>query len=57
MGAPQNPTTEQYTELEKAGQLALFTSPKWFNPRDGSILLKFDLPRQAVSLVVLNWGK
>ena len=55
MGSPQNPTTEQYAELEKAGQLALFTSPKWVSPRDGSVLVEFELPRQAVSLVVLNW--
>jgi len=57
MGAPQNPTTEQYVELEKAGQLALLTSPKWVSPRDGSVLVEFELPRQAVSLLVLNWGK
>jgi xylan 1,4-beta-xylosidase len=57
MGAPQNPTTEQYTKLEKASQLALLTSPKWVSPRDGSVLVEFELPRQAVSLVVLNWGK
>ena len=57
MGTPQNPTAEQYTELEKAGQLALFTSPKWISPSDGSVLLEFELPRQAVSLVTLRWGK
>ena len=56
MGTPQNPTSEQYTELEKAGQLALFTSPKWISPRDGSALFEFELPRQAVSLVTMSWG-
>jgi xylan 1,4-beta-xylosidase len=56
MGSPQNPTSEQYIELEKVGQLALFTSPKWVSPRDGSIQLEFELPRQAVSLVVLRRG-
>jgi xylan 1,4-beta-xylosidase len=55
MGKPQNPTTKQYTELEKAGQLALFTTPKWVSPCEGSVLVEFELPRQAVSLVVLNW--
>ena len=29
MGSPQKPIPEQITELEKAGQLKLFTSPEW----------------------------
>ena len=55
MRAPQNPTPAQYAVLEKAGQLALFDSPKWINPSDGSIMITFELPRQAVSLLKLNW--
>jgi xylan 1,4-beta-xylosidase len=55
MGSPQNPTPQQYTELEKAGQLHLLTSPEWITPKDCSILLKFDLPRQGVSLLKLNY--
>ena len=54
MGSPQNPTPQQYSELEKAGQLQLLTSPEWITPEDGSILLKFNLPRQGVSLLRLS---
>ena len=55
MGSPQNPTSEQYSELVKAGQLHLFTSPEWITPEDGIILLKFNLPRQGVSLLKLTY--
>ena len=54
MGSPQNPTSQQYAELENAGQLHLLTSPVWLTPKDGSLLLKFDLPRQGVSLLRLS---
>jgi xylan 1,4-beta-xylosidase len=57
MGSPQNPTAKQCSQLEKAGQLALYTSPMWVSPSEGRILVEFELPRQAVSLVVLRWGK
>jgi xylan 1,4-beta-xylosidase len=55
MGAPQNPTPEQYAQLEAAGQLALLTSPEWVNSKDGKIELSFPLPRQAVSLIHVSW--
>ncbi len=55
MGSPQNPTPEQYTQLEAAGQLAMLTSPEWVNCKDGKIELSFTLPRQAVSLIHLSW--
>jgi xylan 1,4-beta-xylosidase len=55
MGAPQNPTPEQYAQLEAAGQLALLTSPEWVNSKDGKIELSFPLPRQAVSLIQVSW--
>lgn len=55
MGKPLQVTTEQYQELEDAGQLQLFTSPQWKNTHDGKTVLSFDLPRQAVSLVKLTW--
>ena len=54
MGSPQNPTSQQYAELEKAGQLQLFTSPEWITSNDGTVLLKFELPRQGVSLLKLS---
>jgi xylan 1,4-beta-xylosidase len=55
MGSPKNPTPQQYAELEKAGQLQLLTSPEWITPVKGSILLKFDMPRQGVSLLKLSY--
>jgi xylan 1,4-beta-xylosidase len=54
MGSPQNPTSQQYAELEKAGQSQLFTSPEWINSKDGTVLIKFELPRQGVSLLKLS---
>jgi xylan 1,4-beta-xylosidase len=54
MGSPQNPTSKQVDELEKAGQLQLFTSPQWISPKDGNALIEFKLPRQGVSLLKLD---
>ena len=55
MGSPQNPTETQVKELEQSGQLQLYTSPKWLKTNDGEIILKIQLPRQAVSLLKLSW--
>ncbi|HEX9653705.1 MAG TPA: beta-xylosidase [bacterium] len=57
MDSPQNPTAEQYAALEKAGQLQMLTSPEWISAKDGSVVLKFELPRQGVSLLKLSWEK
>ncbi len=54
MGSPQAPTAEQYTLLEKAGQLEMLGSPEWVRTPNGSVKLQFDLPRQAVSLIRLT---
>jgi xylan 1,4-beta-xylosidase len=54
MGEPQNPTPDQYAELEKAGQLALLTTPEEIHCNQGSVSLRFELPRQAVSLLVID---
>lgn len=55
LGKPQDVTSEQYEELERAGQLQLATSPEWKEAKNGNVLLKFDLPRQGVSLIQLTW--
>ncbi|MCP5119187.1 MAG: hypothetical protein GY953_50950, partial [bacterium] len=55
MGAPQEPTPEQYARLEAAGQLELLTSPSYIRPAGGKATLDFALPRQGVSLVELSW--
>jgi xylan 1,4-beta-xylosidase len=55
MGSPATPTPEQYRELETAGQLAELPGPQPISFKDGAARLSFNLPRQAVSLVVLEW--
>ena len=55
LGAPQDPTEEQYRILEDAGQLKLCTSPVWKPVENYGLTLEFDLPRQGVSLVKLTW--
>ena len=54
IGSPQRPTPEQYALLERASQLALLDSPEWVQPQGGKLGLKFSLPRQGVSLLVLE---
>ena len=55
LGSPQNPTPEQYSALEAAGQLQQLESPRWIDIQAGQVKLDFKLPRQAVSLVQLSW--
>jgi xylan 1,4-beta-xylosidase len=55
LGAPQNPTAEQYAQLEAAGQLQLLASPQWLDSKSGNVELNFMLPRHAVSLVQITW--
>jgi xylan 1,4-beta-xylosidase len=54
MGSPQTPSPAQYAELEKAGQLALFGQSKKVEIKKGEAMLHVDLPRQAVTLLVLQ---
>ena len=54
MGSPQNPTAEQYATLEKAGQLTALGPSETARVESGSLVLRFLLPRQAVSLLVLE---
>ena len=55
MGSPQTPSPEQYKQLEGAGQLQLLTSPQWIQADGGSATVKFDLPRQGLSLIKIEW--
>lgn len=55
MGSPQNPSESQIEKLEKAGQLQLFTSPQWKQINTGNAEIQLDLPRQAISLIKLEW--
>jgi xylan 1,4-beta-xylosidase len=55
MGSPQNPSEEQITALEKAGQLELLSSPEWITINNGEATINFVLPRQGVSLLKFEW--
>lgn len=55
MGSPENPTAEQISILEKAGQLALLTSPTYLKTDNGNLKLNLKLPRQGVSLLKFDW--
>jgi xylan 1,4-beta-xylosidase len=54
-GLPQQPSPQQYAELEKAGQLQMLVPPERVAVTGGRIIVKFSLPRQGVSLVKLTW--
>jgi xylan 1,4-beta-xylosidase len=55
MGSPEKPTPEQYAKLERAGQLAALGGPEPLRAENGSAVVRFSLPRQAVSLLVIEW--
>ena len=55
MGSPIAPNEQQYAELEAAGKLAPMEAPATVGIDKGQAVLRFALPRQAVSLVVLEW--
>ncbi|MDO5443442.1 MAG: beta-xylosidase, partial [Bacteroidia bacterium] len=55
MGSPQNPTQEQYEELERSGKLELLTPGYWTKVDGGSLKFDFPLSRQGISLIKLTW--
>lgn len=54
LGSPPTPTAEQYAELCKAGELALLDAPSELAAKEGAATIEFALPRQGVSLLVLE---
>jgi xylan 1,4-beta-xylosidase len=54
MGSPKEPTPEQYAQLESAGQLAALESPASTAIQSGGATLRAQLPRQAVSLMIIE---
>jgi xylan 1,4-beta-xylosidase len=56
MGSPQSPTEQQYAELEHRGMLETVANPHDVRIEQGKTAVKFDLPRAAVSLVVLKFS-
>jgi xylan 1,4-beta-xylosidase len=55
MGSPQSPTVEQIAALEKAGQLQTIGETAKVKATGGKINMNILLPRQAVSLIKLEW--
>ena len=55
MGSPAQPTPEQFAQLEKAGHLTALGAPETITVNQNKAAVQFMLPRQAVSLLVLEW--
>jgi xylan 1,4-beta-xylosidase len=55
MGSPQSPTSVQYQELQRAGQLQLLESPGWVPISQAGTHLHLALPRQGISLLRITW--
>jgi xylan 1,4-beta-xylosidase len=55
MGSPIAPDRDQYGELEAASRLARLEEPRRVGVAAGTLPLEFTLPRQAVSLVLIEW--
>jgi len=55
IGSPQTPTAEQHALLEKAGQLEALAEHEPIIIKAGAAHIHLELPRQAVSLVVIEW--
>jgi hypothetical protein len=49
------PSRDQYLELQAASELALLDAPGTLRPQGRTLTLRLRLPRQAVSLVTLEW--
>jgi xylan 1,4-beta-xylosidase len=54
LGSPAKPTPEQFAQLERASHLSTLASPQWVQSHDDKLTVRFELPRQAVSLVVVD---
>jgi xylan 1,4-beta-xylosidase len=55
LGSPAAPDRSQYAQLEAAGKLARLEPPSTLDGGGSTARLRFALPRQAVSLLVLEW--
>jgi xylan 1,4-beta-xylosidase len=54
MGSPQNPSPEQYAELERAGQLQISGKPSKVKARKGTVTINTTLQRQGVGLIIIS---
>lgn len=55
MDSPQTPTPSQHAELEKAGTLTILGARGRGTVTEGRLTLTFPLPRQAVSLIRIDY--
>lgn len=56
LGSPIAPDSAQYAAMQRAAELATLTAtPESVAVANGTAMLRFALPRQAVALVVLEW--
>ncbi len=54
MGSPETLSDEQHSELERAGELAMSGQPERLRVENGKVTVKFNLPRQAVTLLLVT---
>jgi xylan 1,4-beta-xylosidase len=55
MGSPSTVPNALYGSLEREAALATCGAPEWRAVTSGTTTLRFDLPRQAVSLIDISW--
>jgi len=55
LGSPIAPTRPQYLRLEAAGHLGRIDVPASVRVADHKATINFTLPRQGVSLIVIEW--
>ncbi|MEP7320149.1 MAG: beta-xylosidase, partial [Panacibacter sp.] len=55
MGSPQQVSSDQFTQLEKAGQLKMITSSAPLKVANENINYQLTLPSQAVVLLKVSW--
>ena len=55
MGSPQHPSEKEYKILEKSGQLELLSKPQKVNIKNSELSVDFQLPRQAVSFLKIDY--
>ena len=57
LGSPQNPSPKQIRQLKEAMKLQMLKPVKKVAVKNQHINLKFDMPRHAVSLIILEKGR
>jgi len=55
LGSPIAPNEKQYEQMQQAGQLASVGAQETIRIEQGRAVIKAHLPRQAVSLFVIEW--